>query len=169
MRYAILFATAAVVGCADATAPTRHVVSSVPAGAASFDKGGNVHVSSHTRETLALNVLACSGEEVTGTDEETTQTNEEQNADGHVHFILHIHDTMKGVGSTTGAKYDGNAETHIDLNDTPKNSVSHFQFFLTLVGQGKVPDTHVRVDVDVHTDANGQATMSRQAATTTCK
>jgi hypothetical protein len=137
-------------------------------GAASFDKGSNVHVHTTTRETLVLHAFACNGEDVNGTDEQLMQTSESLHSDGHVHVSVHVHEIMKGVGSLTGAKYNGNYEYRFDAKKA-KNTDTHEQLEFVLVGQGKVPDTHVHMDIDIRTDANGDIMTPKTVFTTTCK
>jgi hypothetical protein len=173
MRYTIAPAAIAAVislgACSDATAPSPHGATrpAVPAPAARDNSAQHLH--SNTHETFALTIVACNGETVLGTVDEETETNQNETSSGNAHFEFHLHDHMAGIGSVTGARYEGTNQQRIDINQTPKNMDLHISSMLTLIGQGKVPDSHVHLDEDFHFDENGQLTHTKTHASATCK
>ena len=81
-------------------------------------------------------------------------------AEGNAHGV-------KGIG-TSGASYQAPGGFWVEMNVTPGAQVNTEVGFLSLIGQGTVPDFRQGGVLHLTVDANGNVTASIDTATQTC-
>lgn len=113
----------------------------------------------------------CNGEAIDGSGRFHTKISSTVTPSGRVSGTFHINAKGKGIGQTTGAKYEWNDAINesfaFDSNDGASFTDTFTRSF-RLIGQGNVPDRRFDVTFHVTINANGEMTSSKLQVSDTC-
>lgn len=130
------------------------------------------NVTTTTKIPLSGNLAACNGESVPYEGSQNYLIHSTTSSSGQVSIKVSISFNLKGVGDTTGVNYVANgaqeASRLFDItDDTPFNLI--ITGHLNLNGQGRVPNTILRVVAHTTINANGDVTSTSLRLTSECR
>jgi hypothetical protein len=135
----------------------------VTAGRASASHGTNTKT-----EVVSMPFAACNGELVEMSGTVHTKIDFDFNPDGSFKFLASSDYKLSGIGSVTGAKYEGQ-QTQVEKADVSSDkSTSFSEVRIHLVAQGKVPDTDIGFKVKTMID-DGELKQFRDDFWSRCK
>ena len=159
MRFSALVLTIAVLGCSDATSPSRSLA---PAGVTR-------EVVLNQRDSMPLFLIACNGEAVTGTMLEHQILSFTLPKNGSTIAFYSADYKFTGTGGTTGAQYQGTLSLREQgMSGTAANvfaTISRLQ----VVSQSNIPNTLIDFSTRATVNANGDVVVDHTNFSSSCQ
>jgi hypothetical protein len=124
----------------------------------------------NSRNEFVFFTPPCNGEVIDGSGIFHLKTSSTVTPSGRVNGTFHINAKGKGVGQSTGAKYEWNDAINesfgFDADFAPFTNTFTQRF--RLIGQGGVPDRRIDVTFHITVNANGEVTSFKSEISDTC-
>lgn len=170
MKTFFVLSALALAACSDVTAPTSLASSNLAPPGSRVDVVTNIH----QKTPFTAVMVACNGEEVDVFGDQTFTFKLSTNDDGSTKLSVSNDAHFKGVGSVTGAKYEGSQKyTDKETTKLDDGTFNRYTFStrttLQLKGHGKVPDLFLNYSTKFTINADGSISHEDTDFSSSCK